>query len=317
MAESLSGILEGSGDFSFLHFRLAFIGRGCTRFPIVPYRQNRSRYSLKARGRLKILWFCIGAGACLLFRVSSLERFTFQTGDSLKISGRRIRLWGIDAPELGQRCEWRDRAISKDVVRQELQRDPRIVLDTATQGLPRRSFTNRVFIQTDQVHCCTGCVCPSSGQRRAFCCSSPLLGIARSTPPAASPSAAAPPNCLLNFRRQQRQPKQPVDEATGTLSASASSAGRRYLPSSSNRFHRCARASARISVSSGRGFAGAHASPPSGAMMTLRPPRRFQMLWGERRGWQVGALCYLRRSPPCCTMLPLVDRRPNGMRMRR
>ena len=73
----------------------------------------------------------------------------------------------------------------------------------------------------------------------------------------------------------------------------------------------------RISVSSGRGFAGAHASPPSGAMMTLRPPRRFQMLWGERRGWQVGALCYLRRSPPCCTRLPLVDRRPNGMRMRR
>ena len=37
-------------------------------------------------------------------------------------------------------------------------------------------------------------------------------------------------------------------------------------------------ASARISVSSGRGFAGGQASPPSGAMITLRPPRRFQVI---------------------------------------
>jgi hypothetical protein len=45
------------------------------------------------------------------------------------------------------------------------------------------------------------------------------------------------------------------------------------------RFHRCARASARISVSSGPGFAGAHASPPSGAMITfLWPPRCFQAI---------------------------------------
>ena len=43
------------------------------------------------------------------------------------------------------------------------------------------------------------------------------------------------------------------------------------VPSSSIRFHRCARANARISVSSGRGFAGAQ-RPPSGAMITLRPP---------------------------------------------
>jgi hypothetical protein len=55
-------------------------------------------------------------------------------------------------------------------------------------------------------------------------------------------------------------------------SASAISAADRNLPSSSIRFHRCALASARISVSSGRGFAGAQASPPSGAMITLRPP---------------------------------------------
>jgi hypothetical protein len=38
------------------------------------------------------------------------------------------------------------------------------------------------------------------------------------------------------------------------------------------------RTSARISVSSGRGFAGAQASLPSGAMITLRPPRRFQVI---------------------------------------
>ena len=55
-----------------------------------------------------------------------------------------------------------------------------------------------------------------------------------------------------------------------TPSASAISAADRYLPSSSIRFHRCARASARISVSSGRGFAGAHASPPSGANLCGR-----------------------------------------------
>ena len=45
-----------------------------------------------------------------------------------------------------------------------------------------------------------------------------------------------------------------------TPSASAISAADRYLPSSSNRFHRCARASAQISASSGLGFAGVQAS---------------------------------------------------------
>ena len=54
-----------------------------------------------------------------------------------------------------------------------------------------------------------------------------------------------------------------------TPSASASSPADRYLHSSSNRFQRCARASARISVSSGRGFVGAQALPPSGAMIHL------------------------------------------------
>ena len=32
---------------------------------------------------------------------------TVTDGDSLKIDGERIRLWGVDAPELGQKCEWR------------------------------------------------------------------------------------------------------------------------------------------------------------------------------------------------------------------
>jgi hypothetical protein len=71
---------------------------------------------------------------------------------------------------------------------------------------------------------------------------------------------------LLNIRRQQRQPEHAVDEAPSDASAWAISATDRYLPSSSIRFHRCARASVRINVSSGRGFAGPHASLPSGAV---------------------------------------------------
>ena len=47
---------------------------------------------------------------------------------------------------------------------------------------------------------------------------------------------------------------------------------------SSIRFHPCARTSARISVSSGRAFAGAQASPPSGEMITFCPPRRFHVI---------------------------------------
>jgi hypothetical protein len=54
------------------------------------------------------------------------------------------------------------------------------------------------------------------------------------------------------------------------FSASAISCAEQHLPASSIRFHRCARARARTSVSSGRDFAGAQASPPSGAMITLR-----------------------------------------------
>jgi hypothetical protein len=44
-----------------------------------------------------------------------------------------------------------------------------------------------------------------------------------------------------------------------TVSASASSETDRHFPCSSSRFHRCARTIARISASSGRGFAGAQA----------------------------------------------------------
>ena len=49
-------------------------------------------------------------------------------------------------------------------------------------------------------------------------------------------------------------------------SASASLPADRHLPSSSNRFHRCPLAIARISISSGRGFARAQALPLSGAI---------------------------------------------------
>jgi hypothetical protein len=61
-------------------------------------------------------------------------------------------------------------------------------------------------------------------------------------------------------------------------SAAARSPADRYLPYSSIRFHRCPRAKVRISVSSGRGFAGAHASPPPGAMMWLAKTRN-DVIW--------------------------------------
>ena len=98
--------------------------------------------------------------------------------------------------------------------------------------------------------------------------------------------------------------------------SSAISAADRYLPSSNILFRRCARASAQISVSSGRGFAGAHASPPSGAMITLRPPRRFQVIgmWTVMRlavelpilVRGAIAFAFMRR---CLTRLQLLDQR--------
>ena len=62
---------------------------------------------------------------------------------------------------------------------------------------------------------------------------------------------------LEDVRREQRQPEQSVDEASSDALCFRELRRRPIRPSSSNRFHRCARASARISVSSGRGFAGA------------------------------------------------------------
>ena len=97
--------------------------------------------------------------------------------------------------------------------------------------------------------------------------------------PAAAPSAAVRRGSLRRYpapasvSRSKRFTKLRV-----TPSASASSPADRYLLCSSSRFHRCARASARISVSSGRGFAGAQASLPSGAIITFRPPWRFQVI---------------------------------------
>ena len=113
----------------------------------------------------------------------------------------------------------------------------------------------------------------------SFCCSSHLLGNDRVNSSSCNPFDCRPSRIISTMsgessvNRSSRLTKLRV-----TPSASASSPADRYLPSSSKRFHRCARTSARISALSHRGFAGAHASPPSGAMMTLRPPRRFQVI---------------------------------------
>jgi hypothetical protein len=83
---------------------------------------------------------------------------------------------------------------------------------------------------------------------------------------------------LDNVGAEEREAEQALAKLRVTFSVSANSPAKRYCPSSNICFHRCARTSARIIVSSGRGLAGAQASPPSGAMI-LRPPRRSHAIW--------------------------------------
>jgi Family of unknown function (DUF6880) len=78
-----------------------------------------------------------------------------------------------------------------------------------------------------------------------------------------------------------------------TPSASASSPAERHLRSSSNRFHRCSRASARISVSSGRGFS--HAGASSSAACAPSPCAYLER---ARRHGERGRSTRSRRRPP-------------------
>jgi hypothetical protein len=90
---------------------------------------------------------------------------------------------------------------------------------------------------------------------------------------------------LNDVRREQRQPQQAVDEAARNLLRFCDLRRRSVFPSSSKRFQRCARVSARISVSSGRGFAGTQASPPSGrtGSMAVEPSWGVQHRYNRLR----------------------------------
>lgn len=46
--------------------------------------------------------FLLGLAAC---DGAAADRLTVTDGDGLRLNGERIRLWGIDAPELDQTCE--------------------------------------------------------------------------------------------------------------------------------------------------------------------------------------------------------------------
>ena len=95
----------------------------------------------------------------------------------------------------------------------------------------------------------------------------PLASAGRSTLPADGRRHALrrlPPSELVHIAAGGQRNLPISRQGTPEIGdASASCPADRYFPSSSNRLHRCALASARISVSSGRCFAGAHSSPPS------------------------------------------------------
>ena len=96
-------------------------------------------------------------------------------------------------------------------------------------------------------------------------------------PPAALPWADGHRGWRLGYPAPRVRRSSRLTKLRPIFSASAISPAERYVPSSSIRFHRCARANARINVSSGLGFVGAHASPPSGDNH-LRPLRRRHVL---------------------------------------
>ncbi|MFZ1415237.1 MAG: hypothetical protein WAS73_11765 [Defluviicoccus sp.] len=102
-------------------------------------------------------------------------------------------------------------------------------------------------------------------------CSSHATGIARGSSSSCIPFGCRPSRIaswmsgasIVSHRRR-------LTQLRSIYSASAISDTEPWIPSSSIRFQRCARASARICVSSCHGFAGAHASPPSGVMIRAR-----------------------------------------------
>lgn len=69
--------------------------------------RSTSKSTPKARKVSKYWgWFRIAALVLLLTGPAIADDVVVTDGDSLRMSGGRVRLWGIDAPELGQRCEW-------------------------------------------------------------------------------------------------------------------------------------------------------------------------------------------------------------------
>ena len=55
------------------------------------------------------LWITAGAAAAAPAEVRG--RATVFSGDTLAVAGQRIRLYGIDAPEPGQKCRWPNKVI--------------------------------------------------------------------------------------------------------------------------------------------------------------------------------------------------------------
>ncbi|MDD9875947.1 MAG: thermonuclease family protein [Magnetovibrio sp.] len=73
---------------------------------------SRRHLTAVSAGLLAVLGFVLaGLAGSAAAADRTVGRAEVVSGDTLIVAGQRIRLFGIDAPELGQRCQWPNKEI--------------------------------------------------------------------------------------------------------------------------------------------------------------------------------------------------------------